>query len=177
MTLFRTRRRIPSGSLPRRARGLLLGGLWLRCLTWARALDLDHALARGADPMASDGLSLRAGQLRSLKARTRLACSLEAVVELADGPPPVGAFRPLVRRREAWRCRALLVQLAKRLADDEPLNVQGMAMCSELLRDGGSPLFYERAPHPLADTVRLALAALDQPADAPVHIRNRPDVH
>jgi nucleotide-binding universal stress UspA family protein len=42
-----------------------LGGVWLRCLTWWRAVDLDSRLAGGADPIRSDALRLRVGQLGS----------------------------------------------------------------------------------------------------------------
>jgi hypothetical protein len=155
-------------SWPRHSRGLVLGGLWLRCRTWRRALALDHALANGADPSAGDELSLRAGQLRSLKNRTRIARSLEAAVELTERPPPTGALPPMVRRREVWGCRGYLLQLAERITHGSVLNVQGLAICSELVRDGGSPLFYEHAPRSLASTVHSALTALQQPSHASI---------
>ena len=62
--------------LGRRSRGLLLGGLRLRWRTWRRAYELDLRLARGADPIDSDDLSLRVGQLGSAGNRSRLACAL-----------------------------------------------------------------------------------------------------
>jgi hypothetical protein len=70
-----TRRWPPRLRFGRRSRGLVLGGLWLRWLTWRRAFDLDRQLAGGADPMQSDELSLRVGQLGSARTKTRLACA------------------------------------------------------------------------------------------------------
>jgi hypothetical protein len=62
---FTTRRWLPSRRLARRSRGLLLGGIWLRVVTRWRAPVLDRQLANGIDPMQSDELSLRVGQLGS----------------------------------------------------------------------------------------------------------------
>jgi len=39
---FRTRRWLPRGRLARQTRGLLLGGVWLRCVTLT--LSANHAL-------------------------------------------------------------------------------------------------------------------------------------
>jgi hypothetical protein len=62
-----TRRWLPSRRLARRSRGPLLGGIWLRVHTQWRAAELDRQLANGTDPMLSDELSLRAGQLAALE--------------------------------------------------------------------------------------------------------------
>lgn len=64
--------------LGRRSRGLLLGGLRLRWRTWRRAYDLDRRLARGADPIDSDDLSLRVGQLgpREIEVVSRVRCAV-----------------------------------------------------------------------------------------------------
>ena len=80
---FRTRSWLPSRPLARRSRGPLLGGVWLHCRTRRRARRLDSELAAGVDPMQSDELSLRVGQLRSAKGRRSLACALRGAVELA----------------------------------------------------------------------------------------------
>ena len=104
---------LPTRRLARRSRGFVLGGVWLRFVTWSRASALDRELAGGADPMQSDELSLRVGQLRSAKRRARLACALRGAVELADRPlmmPPAP-----IRRREIQANRELLLELAERL--------------------------------------------------------------
>lgn len=49
-----TRRWLPRGRLARRTRGPLLGGVWLRCITWWRAPALDAELAAGADPIDAE---------------------------------------------------------------------------------------------------------------------------
>jgi hypothetical protein len=165
---IRVRRWLPRGRLARRSRGLLLGGLWLRFLTWRRARSLDQELARGADPLGSDALSLRTGQLRSGKTRARLARSLLAALELADRQlPAVPGVVPLVRRLEVQRCRDLFLELAERLRDRE-LNVQGVAMISRLVTQGDSPLYDEHAERSLGATLRSAILALETrlPSDA-----------
>jgi hypothetical protein len=88
---------------------LVLGGLWLRCLTCWRALDLDRQLAGGADPIESDELSLRVGQLGSAKTRTRLACALRGAVDQASRTADPLFKPPLQLQREAVRTNRDLV--------------------------------------------------------------------
>jgi hypothetical protein len=133
---------VPRGRLARQTRGLLLGGAWLRCLTWWRAHELDDQLARGGDPMESNELSLRVGQLSSERTRRRFACALRGAVELADRPfDPLRMGAPLIRRAEVRANRELLLELAERLRAGGPLGVEGLAITSLLLGDGSSPLF------------------------------------
>jgi hypothetical protein len=72
---FRTRRWLPRGRLARQTRGLLLGGAWLRCVTWWRAHALDDQLARGADPMRMSSPLIRRAEVRANR---------ELLLELAD---------------------------------------------------------------------------------------------
>jgi hypothetical protein len=138
---------------------LVLGGLWLRWRTWRRAFDLDRQLAGGADPMASDELSLRVGQLGSARTRTRLACALGGAVEIADRQPD--PFRmQWIRRTEIRSNRELLLMLAERLRTSGPLGVEGLAVTSLLIYDAPSPLFHTDATRSLALTACEALAAL-----------------
>jgi hypothetical protein len=78
------RRELPRTRVMFRCRGLLLGGIWLRCTTRWSARELDRQLAAGADPMQSDDLSLRVGQLGSSRSRRRIACALRGAVALAE---------------------------------------------------------------------------------------------
>ena len=113
---LRTRGWVPRGFLARGTRGLLLGGVWLRCVTWRRAHELDEQLACGTDPMTSDELSLRVGQLGSARSRRRFACTLRGAVELAERPyDPVRMGPPMIRRTEIQENRELLLELAARL--------------------------------------------------------------
>jgi hypothetical protein len=104
---------LPRGRLARRTRGLMLGGVWLRYVTWRRTRELDEQLARGADPVASDELSLRAGQLASTRRRERFACVLRGAVALADAPyDPVRIGPPAIARAQIQENRELLLALA-----------------------------------------------------------------
>jgi hypothetical protein len=151
---------LPRGRVARRSRGLLLGGVWLRCRTWWRAGDLDRDLARGADPLQTDESSLRVGQLGSPGTRVRLACALGSAVELANGHrAPLIATR--LRRAEIRETDELLVALADRLRDGEPLGVQGLAMTARLVNERSSPLYRSGAGGSLRATVGSALAALE----------------
>jgi hypothetical protein len=155
------RRWLPSGRLARRSRGPLLGGIWLRVLTRWRANELDRRLADGTDPMLSDELSLRAGQLGSARTRVRLACALRGAIELANG-----YRRPLIatrlRRPEIQENHELLLALADRLHDGEQLGVQGLAMTARLVNDRSSPLYRSGVGGSLPATVAEALAALER---------------
>jgi hypothetical protein len=153
---------LPSGRLARRTRGLLLGGVWLRFVTWRRARDLDEQLARGTDPITSDELSLRAGQLASARSRGRFACVLRGAVQLADAPfDPVRMGRPVIRRAQVQANRELLLELADRLRAGGYLRPRGLAITSLLVGDGVSALYSKAAHRSLNASVGHALLALD----------------
>jgi len=158
-TRLRPRLRLPSRSLARRTRGPLLGGVWLRVLTRWRAADLDRQLAKGIDPMRSDELSLRVGQLGSAGTRYRLAVAARRAVETANGrhPPLISTRlrRPVIRENED-----LLLTLADRLGNDEPLGVEGLAMTARLVNDHSSPMY--RAGASLRGALSDALTALER---------------
>ena len=143
----------------RRSRGLLLGGVWLRVLTRWSAGELDRRLATGSDPMLSDELSLRVGQLGSAGTRVRLANALRAAVQFANGRrAPLIATR--LRREEIRECDELLLSLAERLHGGEPVGAQGLAMTARLVADRSGPLYRSRARGSLPGAVAEALAAL-----------------
>jgi hypothetical protein len=161
---------LPRGRLARRTRGLLLGGVWLRCVTWRRARELDEQLARGTDPITSDELSLRAGQLASARSRERFACVLRGAVALADAPfDPVRMGRPVTRRAEVQGNRELLLELADCLRTGRYLGVQGLAITSLLVGSGVSPLYSKAARSSLKASVNQALLALDRGWAGPHH--------
>jgi hypothetical protein len=158
---LRTRRWLPSRQLARRSRGALLGGTWLHLRTMWRAHELDRQLADGADPMLSDELSLRAGQLGSKHNRARLSHALRRAVEVATGAHP-----PLITTR---LCRQtirgneeLMLDLASRLSDGGPLGVEGLAMTARLVDDRAGPLYRPRGGEELAAAMLQALRALDR---------------
>ncbi len=131
----------------------------LRLRTWWRRDRLDAALAKGTDPRTSAELTLRAERLASRPVRDRMAENLEGALREALQPAKIG--RLLLRRRQAQACADELLALARRLRDDEPIDLRGAAMTALLLTNGRGPLYYERASVPLRQAVRSARLALD----------------
>lgn len=158
---FRRRRWLPDGSLARRSRGPLLGGLWLRVTTRWRSHDLDRRLAEGVDPMKSDELSLRVGQLGSHAMRVRFSSALRGAVEMAHGDR-APLFTTRLRLPEIREIEALLLTLADRLREGGPLGAQGLAMTARLVDDRSGPLYRPGADGPLSAAVLDALAALER---------------
>ena len=156
------RRWVPGARLARRTRGLVLGGLWLRFVTWSRSSALDRELAAGVDPLTSDELSLRAGQLQSAKSRTRLACGLRGAVNLSGRPfDPLGLPPSLIRRSEVQANKDLLLELAERVTAT-PVSTEGLARTSVLIADGSSPMYRGSAGPPLRVAAFEALVALER---------------
>ncbi len=56
-------------------------GLLLRARAWIKGLELDAALAGGADPAQSEELALRAEQLASRKKRDELASGINHLID------------------------------------------------------------------------------------------------
>jgi hypothetical protein len=157
----------------RASRGLLArldGRIGLRMRTWWRARELDHALACGGDPDASDELALRKRQLGSRASRDRLAASLETAVDDAfAGPGPLGV-RVSFRRNAVRDSSESLLELAERLRGDDDIDPRGIAMVRMLTSDAASPLYWERASHSLADDVETALSALEPESGSRVEV-------
>ena len=152
--------RLPGRRLPRGSRGLVLGGVRLRMRVKRRAIDLDRKLAAGVDPMESDELSLRVGQLGSRASRTRLAGALRAAVMLAGSQSYTVAWR--TGAFEIQTNRGLLLELAKRVAGGRPLGAEGLARASLLVSDPASILYRQDGIGPLAAATAEALEALDR---------------
>ena len=146
-----------------RSRGLVLGGIWLRCTTRWRARELDRQLAAGVDPMQSDQLSLRVGQLGSSRSRRRIACALRGAVALADGDAyPVMVAAPPIQRAAVRASGGVLLEIAERLLSCEPVGVRGVAMASQLIEDRRGPLYRDDAARSLTVNAFEALVALDR---------------
>jgi hypothetical protein len=126
-----------------------------------QAPELDRQLANGVDPMGSDELSLRVGQLGSRAMRVRLANALHKAVQLANGQhPPLISTR--LRRAEIQENEELLLALAERLHDGEPVGVQGLARTARLVKDRSSALFRSGRSGSLTRDASKALAALER---------------
>ena len=122
---------LPRGRLARRTRGLLLGGVWLRYVTWRQARELDEQLVRGAVALANAPYD------------------------------PVRMGRPALRRAQVQENRELLLKLADRLTAGGSRGVQGLAITSLLVGDGVSPLYSKAARDSLNTSISHALVALD----------------
>jgi hypothetical protein len=126
---------------------------------WQR-YDLDERLASGAALDASPELELRARQLMSTSERGRIATGIEQSVAqaVAQWPPAAAQFVPLASP-QIRDCAPELLTIARRLRDDEPVDVRGVAMAAQLLSDGAGPLYRDGRGDLLhrARSVRLAL--------------------
>ncbi len=123
---------------------------WHRWLARGLAARLDRQLADGVPPEASAILAARAMFLTSVEFRRALAASLRRILAASaspDGPsrpPATGvARRPYVplRRDRIAGSAAGLTGLAGFLTEQGRVPAQGVAMVSQLLTDGGGPLY------------------------------------
>jgi hypothetical protein len=141
----------------------VLGGVSLRWVTSWHARELDRQLAAGADPMRSDELSLRVGQLGSSRNRRRVACELRSAVALAERDAyPVVVAAPPIRRAAVRANSELLLEIAERLSSCDPVGVRGLAIASQLIEDRRGPLYCDNADRSLTVTAFEALVALDR---------------
>jgi hypothetical protein len=140
--------------------------LRLRLRVSTQSTALDNELARGASPMQSRALALRARQLVKPKSRERLASALESLWEHAQRASSTSIV-PLPRG-EITQAGAWLLALAQRLRDPRPIYAGGAAMISVLLRDGTGPAYTAGAGLELRRRLRAAAAALDGAWPQPV---------
>jgi hypothetical protein len=140
----------------------MLGGLRLHWRVWWRRSGLDRDLAAGVDPISSDELSLRAGQLGSTKGRERLAMSLENVVTRAEAPlRDPRNLPPVLRRNQIRASRRRLLELADTVREADPLDTKTLAVVALMIEDGASPLYQGSPATDLAPAVCAVLTALD----------------
>jgi hypothetical protein len=158
---LRTRRWLPSRSLARRSRGLVLGGVRLRVRARRSVAALDRLLASGTDPMLSDELSLRVGQLVATSTSSRHALALRSAVQMARGRR-APLIRTRLRRAEIHRNEELLLALADRLGEGGPFAVPGLAMTARLVHDRESPMYRSGPGVSLRAAAAEALAALER---------------
>ena len=127
---------------------------WHRLVARCLAPRLDRQLADGVRPEVSEVLAARAMVLTSVRYRRGLAASLGRMLAASMSPQArprlmaasrsAGAVRqphvPL--RRDRIACSASeLDGLVRSLAGQSPVPAQGVAMVSQLLADGGGPLY------------------------------------
>jgi hypothetical protein len=143
---------------------------WHRVLARWAAARLDRELAAGASPESSAGLAARAMALTSTKVRRELAASLQRILAAAGQPPaamrsPAAAVRPAripVNRTQISQSAVPLAELAGCLAAPGPVEVQGVAMVSQLLADGTGPLYHQGRGDDLSAIIENATRTLSR---------------
>ena len=142
-------------------------GLMLRARVWFHNLDLDAALAGGADPARSNELALRARQLAEHKTRNHLASGISRLIEVAErrSRGAVAMSYAPFRTKQVQANRTLLLALELRLRSYKPVALQGLALTSLMLENGRGPLRTGSDPVALERAIRAALSALELDAD------------
>ena len=146
---------------------------WHRLQARCLAPRLDRQLADGVRPEVSAVLAARAMVLTSVRYRRGLAASLRRMLAASmtqqTRPRPMAASRsagaarqPYVPlRRDRIACSASeLDELACSLAGQSPVPAQGVALVSQLLADGGGPLYRVGARDDLDAIIERAAQAL-----------------
>ncbi len=146
---------------------------WHRLLARCLAPCLDRQLADGARPEMSAVLAARAMVLTSVRYRQGLAASLRRMLAAAVSPQTRPRLLTALRsaraarqphvplRRDRIACSASeLDRLARSLAMTGPVPAQGVAMVSQLLADGGGPLYRTGARDDLDVILERAAQAL-----------------
>ena len=158
---------MPSGyvmpySVPARSR-LARPSLALRARVWLKSLELDAALAGGANPAQSDELAVRAEQLAQPSRRRELAEAIMHLIAIADrnNRAAIVTPDPPFRPRQVQANRSLLLELAERLRGHRRPALRGVAMTSLMLEDGRGPLTTDSNPATLERAVRACLSAVD----------------
>jgi hypothetical protein len=138
----------------------------LRLRSWWNELELDAALADGADPLETDELTFRAQRLVEPKKRTLWARSIRKLVSLAEAPGPriLPGLEPYARQQLRAN-RFLLIALAERLEGEGPHCLRGLAKVDLMLQDGRSPLNVARRPEELQHELESVLSALNPMSD------------
>ena len=146
---------------------------WHRLLARGLAPSLDRQLADGVRPETNAVLAARAMVLTSVGYRRGLAASLRRMLAASMSPQvrprlmaasrSAGAARqphvPL-RRDQIAGSASELDELARSLAGQSPLPAQGVAMVSQLLADGGGPLYRAGGHDDLDSIIERAAQAL-----------------
>jgi hypothetical protein len=153
----------PASLRPESKRG---PSLWLRMRVALKKLELDSALAHGADPRTTDALALRAEQLADSSSRTRIATGIENLFRMATMGPGPGATTSLVRapfdRYRVASNRPELEELATKVRRAGSHNVRGLAMASVLLEDPRSPLYAHTPSDQLKPAIQAASSAIER---------------
>ena len=147
------------GPLLGRAGTVFAPSVMTRLRARTRRLELDRALAEGADPASSPLLAARAAQLVARANRYRLAAAIEHLALTAAAPR--GLLRTVPRRGAVHPNRTQLMDLAGTLRRGGLLYARGIAILELVLIDGSGPAYSDARGEGLARQLQLAAAGLD----------------
>jgi hypothetical protein len=146
---------------------------WHRLLARCLAPSLDQQLADGVRPEVNAVLAARAMVLTSASYRRSLAASLRRMLAASASPSArprsmaasrsAGAVRQphvALRRDEIAGSASELDGLARSLAGPSLVPAQGVAMVSQLLADGGGPLYRAGCDEDLDTVIQRASQVL-----------------
>ncbi len=108
-----------------------------RVIAAARTGQLNAALAAGADPSGCAQLAAHAAMLSSPRVRAAIADELDQLTAADAG----GRWRVRPNRRAMFASAATIKAISILLLETTPVYARGIAMLSELLRDGTGPLY------------------------------------
>ena len=137
---------------------LLCPGMMTRTAARLRRLELDRALADGADPAGSSLLAARAAQLATPATRYRIAAGLDNIALMADAER--GRLRTPPHRGAIRAHRAEMLRLAAILRGSGLLYARGIALLELVLIDGTGPAYTDPRGEGLARQLALAAASL-----------------
>jgi hypothetical protein len=146
-------------SLPHR-RGRRLAGLLLHLRVLARRERLDRLLIEGADPVASEELTLRAYELSRPSHRRALAASADDAVKSAATRRRRSQAAPPLAREGIGSARFALAEISRALRDEPLVAARGVALARRLLTDGAGPLYVESGDGVLRLAVDETIRAL-----------------
>jgi hypothetical protein len=133
----------PSPLLPSGPSADTAPSLELRVKVRWSALELDAALASGADPASSEELALRAEQLAARGKREQFARSIDDLLRIAarNSGPELPTTRAPVSAERVGANRSQLFELRNRMLGPGPHSSRGLAQVSLLLEGSDSPLY------------------------------------
>lgn len=153
-----TSKRGPRDSALEHSADVLSPSLGVRVRARLRRLELDHALADGADLAGAPLLAARAAQLVSRASRDRIAAALERVALMTDAQR--GRLRTPPRRGAVRANRDELLRLAETLRHGGLLYARGVAVLELIVIDGTGPAYTDSRGELLARRLRLAADGL-----------------
>ena len=124
------------------------------------ALQLDHRLVAGEDPVSDPVLACRAAQLTRRRCRGQLAGGLERLLSPTHGRAAFSAAIPF-DRRAVEIARPALEQLAIALRSPQPIEPRGVALTRLFLTDPSSAVYAPAYADHLYDIAQEALLALN----------------